>query len=223
MKTLSYFWRMLIAPRRTALALAQEPSLRHAAALVLSYGLALSLGFSISALQQDYPPPPDTLAVWIRTWGEFTMLPFLKIPPENYRAFQAVIMLPLALAIWMLMAGTAKLLSLLFRGKANYEQYLNLVGFGFFPFLWIAGILDIFYSGFLKPYTVPALNLEYGPLVRAFYVNFPPFEYVILFGLGAVYNGIGAWAAERWAFWKSALVGLLTFAWPMILLSMLLR
>ena len=197
MKTLSYFWRMIISPRKTSLALAQESSVRYSAMLVLGYGILMSLGFLISA--RDYPPPKETLDVWIRAWGEFTMLPFLKIPAESYRAFEAAIMIPLALTIWMLMAGTAKLLSILFRGKVRYEQYLNLLGFGFFPFLLIAGILDTIYSGYLKPFAVPALNLEYGAAARSFFLLFPPLEYTILYGLGGVYNGIASWTAERWA------------------------
>ncbi len=223
MKTLSYLWKMITSPRQTSQELAQENSIRFSAALVIGYGVFGSLGFLISALNRDYPPPKETLDVWIKTWGEFTMLPFLKIPEVNYRAFLAAIMIPLALAIWMLMAGTAKLLSILFRGKARYEQYLNLLGFGFFPFLWFAGILDMVYSGYLKPYAVPALNLEYGELARAFFLWFPPLEYTILFGLGGVFNGIATWTVEQWAIWKSVVVGMLTFTWPMILMMSLMR
>jgi hypothetical protein len=223
MKTLSYLWMMLKAPWRASQALAQEVRVRYAGALVLSYGIFGSLGFLLSAIQRDYPPPAETLEVWIQAWGEFAMLPFLKIPAENYRAFQAVIMIPLALAIWMLMAGTARLLALLFNGRVRYEQYLNLVGFGFFPFLWIAAILDLFYSGVLRSYAVPALNMEYGELARGFFLWFPPVEYMILYGLGGVYNGIAAQSTERWAAWKSVALGALTFLWPMLLISTLLR
>jgi hypothetical protein len=223
MKTFSYLWNMLKAPRRTSQALVEENRVRYAAALVLSYGVVNCLGMLLSALRHDYPPPPDVLAVWIKTWGEFTMLPFLKIPPENYRAFQAVIFIPLSLTIWMLMAGTAKLLSLLFKGKRSYEQFLNLLGFSFFPFLWIAAILDTIYSGYLKPFAVPALNNEYGPLAQIFFQLFPPLEYTILYGLGAVYNAIAVQTAERWAAWKSVVVGALTFAWPILLITALLR
>jgi hypothetical protein len=223
MKTLTYLWKMLISPRRTSRELAEEPRVRYAAALVLAYGAALSLGFLIGAINHAYPPPPDVLAVWIKTWGEFTMLPFLKIPAENYRAFLAIIMIPLSLTIWMLMAGTAKLLSLLFKGNARYEQYLNLMGFGFFPFLWIAAILDLIYSGLLEPLALPALNLQYGAWARAFFLWFPPLEYTILYGLGGIYNGIAAQTAERWAVWKSVAVGVLTFIWPFLLITALLR
>lgn len=223
MKTLSYLWRMIKAPGRTCRELAEEARVRYAGALVLDYGIFGSLGFLLSTLKRDYPPPAETLEMWIKTWGEFTMLPFLKIPPEHYRAFLAVIMIPLAVTIWMLMAGTAKLLSLLFKGKVRYEQYLNLVGFGFFPFLWVAGILDVIYSGYLKPFAIPALNMEYGALAKAFFQWFPPLEYTILFGLGGLYNGIGTQTAEHWAVWKSVVVGALTFVWPMLLNMVLMR
>jgi hypothetical protein len=58
MKTFFYLWNMLIAPRRTSQALVDESRVRYAAALVLSYGLFNSLGFLLSALRHDYPPPP---------------------------------------------------------------------------------------------------------------------------------------------------------------------
>jgi cytochrome c biogenesis protein CcdA len=186
MTLFSFLWKMLIAPRSTSRALVEESRVRYAAALVLSYGIFNSLGFLISALRHEYPPPPEVLQVWIRTWGEYAMLPFLKIPPEQYRMFQAIILIPLSLAIWMLMAGTARLLALLFNGKVHYEGYLNLTGFGFFTFLWIAAILDTIYSGYLRQFAVPALNMEYGTAIRAFFVWFPPLEYVILYGLGVL-------------------------------------
>lgn len=223
MRTLSYMWGMLHSPRRTSQELSRLSSIRHSAALVISYGIFCGLGFLISAIKRDYPPPPETLQVWIDAWGQFTMLPFLKIPEENYRAVLAAILIPLALMIWMLMAATARLLSITLRGKASFDQYLNLTGFGFFPFLWIAAVLDLIYSNLLRPFAVPALTLEYGPLAREFFLLFPPLEYMILCGLGGVYNGIAAGIAERWAAWKSILVGALTFAWPTILIALLLR
>jgi hypothetical protein len=223
MMTLNYLWKILKGPRQGFSELCTEGKVRYAGVLVLSYGIINSLGFLISALKHDYPPPPETLDVWIKTWGEFTMLPFLKIPPENYRLFQAIILIPLALSIWMLMAGTGKLLSLLFQGKASYENYLNLLGFGTFTFLWIAAILDMIYSGFLEPLVVPALNDEFGSLVKGFFLWYPPLEYMLLYGLAGVYNGIGTQMAERWAIWKSVVVGVLTFAWPTMLIAVLLR
>ena len=79
------------------------------------------------------------------------------------------------------------------------------------------------YSGYLKPFAIPALNMEYGALAKAFFQWFPPLEYTILFGLGGLYNGIGTQTAEHWAVWKSVVVGALTFVWPMLLNMVLMR
>jgi hypothetical protein len=223
MKTLVMIRFMLLSPRRTSRALRNERNIAPSFWLVLGYGGLVALGFLISALQRDYPPPPETLAVWIAAWGEFTMLPFLKISPENYRPFEAILMLPLALAIWMLMAGSGRLLSILFGGRVSYEAYLNLFGLAFFPFLLLAAVLDTIYSGFLDPFIVPALQNVYGPLARIFFTNFPPLMYIIVLGLGAVYNSIAVHSAEGFGWLKAILSGFIAFAWAILLLTVLLR
>ena len=225
---LRYLVGVIPHPRLTFEALAKDASIRPAAALVLGYGTLSGSMFLISFLRGNWPPPPDELSVWVSAWGEFTQLPFLKIPAEQYRLFQAILMLPLVLAIWMLMAATARLLGTLLGGRASFDQYLKVLGFSFFTFWLLAHILDTAYNLLLGPYLVPAIQGEYGPLAGAFVRNFPPLLYVILFGLAGVYNGIAAQTAERqagvsYAMWKPALVGLLTFAWPMVLVSALLR
>jgi len=225
---LRYFWGAITRPRATFTKLAQETSIRTAAALVLGFGVVSGLMFFVSYQLRNWPPPSAELNIWISVWGEFTQLPFLKIPAEQYRLFLAIIMLPLVLAIWMLMASTARLLGILFGGKASFDQYLNLFAFSFFTFWVLAHALDSSYNLLLGPYLVPAIQGEYGTLASAFVRNFPPLLYTILFSLAGVYNGLAAHTAERlagvsFAFWKCTLVGLLTFAWPMILVSALLR
>jgi hypothetical protein len=151
------------------------------------------------------------------------MLPFLKIPPESYRLFVALIALPLVLAIWMLMAGTAKLLSLLLGGCASYEQYLFITAFCFFPFWILAAILDTIFSGVIDGYVLQALIGQFGPFATAFWTSFPIFFYTILYGLGGVWIGISAAGVEAFKWWKAAPIALFTFAWPMLLMSVLLR
>jgi hypothetical protein len=223
MRTLVYIRYMLLSPRRTSRALRNERNIAPSFWLVLGYGALVGLGFLSSALQKDYPPPPETLAVWVAAWGEFTMLPFLKILPENYRLFEAILMLPLALAIWMLMAGSGRLLSILFGGRVSYEAYLNLFGLAFFPFLLLAAVLDMIYSGFLDPFIIPALQNVYGPLARLFFTNFPPLMYTLVLGLGMVYNIVAVRSAEGFSWPKAALSGFVAFAWANLLLTMLLR
>lgn len=99
---------MLTHPGRTGKELASETSLKPVATLVIAFGILYGSLFLKSYLAHDYPPPPEELAVWVEHWGEAVMLPFFNIPAEIYRGFQAAIMLPFALALWMLMGGTAR-------------------------------------------------------------------------------------------------------------------
>ena len=177
----------------------------------------------ISHVKADYPPPPDELNIWIETWGEFAMLPFVKIPAEKYRLAQAIFMIPMVIAIWILMAGSAKTLSILFNGKVAFRQYLNLFGFSFFVF-WIMGsILDTIYSGILGEIVLNALKLEYGQYVKIFVTYFPSIMWVGVLSLGGIYNAIVIHETERFSFTKSALMGMVTFVWPIVLISTLVR
>jgi hypothetical protein len=190
----------------------------------LLYGLA----FYLSHLAHDYPPAPDVLKVWISTWGEFAMLPVMKIPPESYRLFLPYASLPLALAAWMLMGGSAFLVSRLTGGKVRYECYLSLCAFGFFPIWILSTLLDMVYNTLLGDHIVPALTGQYGALARDFYQNFPVFEYTLLFGLAGILIGAGSYGADRAAgsrsaVWKAALTGWIAFTWPTLLVAVLVR
>jgi hypothetical protein len=216
-------FRILISPFRTAKALPASVRVHPAALLVLGAGLFMASGTLVSYLNHSYPPPPDVLKIWINTWGEFLMLPFLKIPAESYRLFTAIIMIPLVFAMWMLMAGTAKLLSLLMRGHASYEQYLIITAFGFFPFWILAGIIDTIFSGVIDGYVLQALTGQLGSFATAFWINFPKFFYTILYALGGVWIGISTAGVESFKWWKAIPIALFCFGWPMLLITVLLR
>jgi len=215
--------RYFISPFRTAKALTAFPPIRPAALLVLGTSLFLAAGMLVSYLNGDYPPAPDVLKIWIDTWGEYVMLPFLKIPAESYRLFLAIITVPLAFAMWMLMAGTAKLISLLLGGRASYEQYLVITAFGFFPFWLLAGIIDAIFSGVIDGYVLRALTGQLGSFATVFWASFPVYFYTILYGLGGVWIGIGVAGVERFRWWKIILLALFSFGWPMLLMSTLMR
>jgi hypothetical protein len=214
---------MLAHPARTGKALAAEKSLRPVAIFVIVFGLLQSLIFLISYLAHDYPPSPEVLAVWVEHWGEGVMLPFFNIPVESYRGFQAAIMLPFALAIWMLMGGTARLIASLLGGKQEYETYLRITGFTFFTIWLIASFLDFLYSGVFKEIVLKGLQGEYGPMVDILLQSFMPVEYILLYGLAAINIAIGARTIEQFAWWKAAIVGITAFAWPMALVSSVVR
>ena len=183
--------KMIIAPRKTTRDLLAEKLLKWPLAIVLGLGLAGSLGFLFSHLQHAYPPPKEM----IEAWGKFAMLPFFNIPAESYRLFLAQIMIPFLLGIWILMAGSARLLS----------------------------ILDMIYSGLMFGMIMSALRNEYGPVVRQLFVLYPMFFWPAALGLAGIYNGIVCQEGEGWMWWKSGLVAAVTFFWPMVLISFTLR
>jgi hypothetical protein len=221
MYTSSY--RILLSPFRSARALPASVRVRPAALLVMGTGLFMAAAMFVSYLNHAYPPAPDVLKIYVDTWGEFVMLPFLKIPSESYRLFMAVIFVPLAFAIWMLMAGTAKLISLLMGGRASYEQYLVITAFSFFPFWMLAGIIDSIFSGVIDGYVLQALTGQFGPFAAAFWSNFPKFFYTFLYGLGGVWIGMSTAGAESFKWWKAVPITLFSFGWPMLLMSVLVR
>jgi hypothetical protein len=214
---------MLVHPRRTSRELAQDTSLHSASVVVLSFGLITALLFLVSHLRHDYPPPASQLDVWIETWGEFAMLPFLKIPAETYRLTLALVMLPLSVSIWILMAGTAWLFARLAGGSLSFDQYLNIFGHSFFVFWIIGQFLDLAYSVLLSPWELPALRGEYGPGAYTCFAAFPSVQWFVMLTLGAIYNGIAAHELERYSSCKAVLVAGATFIWPIVLISALLR
>ncbi|MBN1581395.1 MAG: hypothetical protein JXA89_11900 [Anaerolineae bacterium] len=224
MEPLIKLCKMIIHPKRTSREILQDTkSIRQATTIVIGFGAVLTLLFLISHLTQDYPPPADELATWIETWGEFPMLPFLKIPAEQYRLAQALFGLPLVLAIWILMAGSARLLSVAFKGQVPYEQYLSLFGFSFFAF-WILGqILDITYSAILEDAILRALRMEYGAAIKEIVALFPAVMWTGVLTLGGIYNGIVTYESEGFSAIKAGAIAMATFVWPIVLISVLIR
>lgn len=221
-RSLALLPKTVVHPRRTAREFLSERTIYPSLIVVLGFAVLESLLSLISYLAGSYPPPPEVLKIWIEAWGEFAMLPFIRVPAESYRLAMAVFMVPLMLAIWMLMAGSARLLSILF-GRVSFDGYLNLLGFSFFAFFIIAVFLDALVNGVFGGFELAALRGEYGPLLRSVFVAFPAVEYTVLFGLGGVYNAIVAREAEGYSIPKTAVVGFVTFLWPMVLVSLLLR
>ena len=221
-RTLRYAFEMVAHPRRTTDRLLQEP-IGPALWLVLGYAVFMSAGFLLSHLARDYPPPPDVLATWTDAYGAFYILPFVNIPAESYRLTLAIISTPLVLMVWMLMAASARLLTIAFHGSATFDQYLSLFAFAFFPF-WIAvSLADMIFSGPLDPLVLRALRAEYGPLAQQVAANFMPIAYTALFGLGGVYCGGVAARANGFSLLKSAVIGFSTFIWPMATGALLIR
>jgi hypothetical protein len=214
---------MLFHPKQTGKELAASLSLKPIAFFVIAFGLLQSLMFLVSYIKQDYPPPPEVLAIWVEHWGEGVMLPFFNIPAESYRGFQAAIMLPFCLAIWMLMGGTGRLLARLFGGKHSFETYLRITGFAFFTVWLLSAFLEFLYSSTFNEHVLRGLQGEFGPFVDALLQYYPPVLYTLLYGLAGVNITLATRTIEDFPWWKAALVGVATFAWPMALVSSVVR
>jgi hypothetical protein len=163
------------------------------------------------------------LEAWIEAWGEFAMLPLVKIPAERYRLAQAIAMVPFSLAVWILMAGSASVLSALFRGRMTFVQYANLFGHSFYAFWILATLADLLYSTLMGDYLLRALRFEYGALARGLVASTPTVLWTGAVGLGAIYNGIMAHESEGYSWPQAALVALATGFWPILLISLLIR
>ncbi len=222
-KALSRLWHIWFRPRQTARELLADPALSPALAVVVGFGALMSLLLVRSHLAGAYPPPPDVLATWVDAWGELAMLPLVKIPPEHYRLALAIGFIPLSLAAWILMAGSAALLSIAFRGRLGFAEYLRLFAFSFFPAWIAASAIDAVFSGPLAPSVLSALRGEHGPGVRQLVIAFPMVVYPAVLGLGAVYNAIAAFEGERFGILRSAAIGAASAAWPIALTALLLR
>ena len=211
--------KIIIAPRQTARELLAEKSLKWPLIIVLLLGFISSVGFYFSYLQHAYPPPREM----IEAWGDFAMLPFFKIPAESYRLFLAQIMVPFLLGIWILMAGSARLISILLGGKVTYKQYLILFAYSFFSFYLVASILDAIYSGLMSGMILAALRNEYGPVLRQAFIIYPMIFWPTALVLAGIYNGIVCQEGEGWHWWKSVVVAAVTFIWPIVLISFIMR
>jgi hypothetical protein len=207
---------MIFHPYRTGRQLAKEPRIRYAFWLVFSVSAITALLTFRSYLAGEYPPSPEMLALWIKTWGEFAMVPFIKIPMESYRLFTTLIEIPIAITIWMLAAGTARLLTRLFGEKLDFDQFLNLLAFTIFPFWFISGLMDGAYQLILKPHQFAALSGQLGSLTQGLYTWYPQIMYPVVQGLGALFLGFAIHANEGLRVWKTALIAFFAFTWVII-------
>ena len=68
----------------------------------------------------------------------FLSTSLLAIDPYYYVLLQAVVFPLLFFVMWVMMAASAWLISIFFRGKVTFKQYLVLLGHSFFPFFILA-------------------------------------------------------------------------------------
>lgn len=223
MKILQYISGMVFHPRKTSRELVKEKTIWQGMAFVGVFSLLFAVLFLIGYLKKLYPPEATTLALWVKTWGEFAMLPVLPIPPEQYRLFMAIGMVPLGLLLWLAAAGIMKRFSLLFKGTLLLKQYLNIEAFGFFPFWLLAFLTDTVYSSTFGANRNAALMGELGSFMKGFVTWFPQLMYPFWFGLGSIVLGVAIHATEKFPWWKCAIAAFGAFIPILAAVMLLLR
>jgi hypothetical protein len=121
----------------------------------------------------------------------FLLTSFLKIDPYYYVLLQAIVFPLLFFVTWVMMAASARLISIFFRGKVTFKQYLVLLGHSFFPFFilamlfpsinWTALIgLGAIYNG------IVAQETEGYPFWKAIFVSIATVIWPILLVINAI-------------------------------------
>ncbi len=222
-ETFAPLWRVVVRPRRTIAALLDRPGFGRALSVVLVFGVLVGLLFLCSAMWHDFPPTGEEFKVWIAAYGEGSMVPFVNVPIGSYRLFLAEIMVPFALAMWLLMAGTARVIGGLMDGKGSFDDYLRTFAYTFFAWWLIAQAADIAFSALAGARLTPMLRGDYGSGWRALAVVYPPAVWVGALTMGGVYNAIAAKISESFGWAKAAVIGAVTLAWPIVMISALVR
>ena len=211
-KTLAYLSGTLLHPRRTARLVLAEESIRLALGVVMWFGILFGLALLWTQLTRTYPFPAEQVRVWNDAWNDFAIQPFIKVDPAAYRLAQAIFILPLVLAIWVLMAGTARLMAILFHGKRTFDEYLKSVWIQLFA-VWAATlIVDNLYNSILQFVIVPHLPVQPPSLERALVVYLPSMVGILGILLAGVYNALVTREAEQFSWPKAAAVGLATLS-----------
>ncbi|MBS1249166.1 MAG: hypothetical protein MAG431_00739 [Chloroflexi bacterium] len=59
--------------------------------------------------------------------------------------------------------------------------------------------------------------------MKAIVVNYPPVVWTAILTLGGIYNAIVTQESEGYSWGQAVLTGLVTFVWPIVLISTLIR
>lgn len=223
MNNVSPLWRVIVAPRRTITELLDRSTFRGALAVVVGFGAVVGLLFLRSALARDWPPPPGEFKTWIDAYGEFSQVPFVKIPIEQYRLVQAIGMVPFVFAVWLLMAGTARVLTGLMGGRTSFDRYLTVFAYTYFAWWIVATVGDMGFSLAAGARFTPMLRGEYGQFWRLVTCTWQPMIWVVSVTLGGAYNAWAVKIADGFGWLKAAIVGAATAAWPIVLISLFVR
>ncbi len=92
--------------------------------------------------------------------------PFIPIPKEVYRLWEAFFILPLYLAAWVLTAGLARTAGKTLGGAGSLKDNLNVLGYSYFVPLLFFAVADFFLIGPAYSWKLAAISGLYGPMIQ---------------------------------------------------------
>ena len=105
--------------------------------------------------------------------GMFGIEPLVPIPKETYRLWENLFILPMYLAAWVLLAGSARLVGKAFLGKGSLKQNLNVLGFAYFVPLYFFVVFDFLLIGPAYSWNLAASRGLYGAELERFARTLP--------------------------------------------------
>jgi len=150
--------------------------------------------------------------------------PFIPIPKETYRLWEALFILPMYLTAWILLAGFASLVGKAFGGKGSFRENLNVLGFAHFVPLYFFVVFDFFLVGSAYSWNLAASRGLYGVELQSF-ARTQGFLYVgIPFGVWApILTVIAIKTTQKISLWKAMAVTLIAMIPANALFTILIR
>lgn len=185
---------------------------------VIVFGSLAAITYFVSYLYGASTTLEEVYAGW------FFTEPFIPIPKDTYRLWEALFILPMYLTCWILLAGFARLVAKPFGGKGSFKENLNVLGFAYFVPLYFFVIFDFFLIGPAYSWNLAAARGLYGIEIQRFATAIG-FLYIGLpFGVWApILAVMGIKSAERISLWRAVPVTLIAMIPAMALFSILIR
>ena len=212
-----YFWGTIAHPRKTFPQILSEKSISVGLAPVLVFGFLAAVTYLVSYLYGASLTIEELYA------GSFFTEPFIPIPKETYRLWEAMFILPMYLTAWLSLAGFARLATKAFGGERSFREYLNVLGFAYFVPLYFFVAFDFFLVGPAYSWNLAASRGLYGTELQSFakilgllYVGIP-------FSWAPVLAFVGIKSTERVSWWKAVVITVIALIPPNALFTLLIR
>lgn len=217
-RLIRYFWGTITCPQKTFQRIQSEKSILVGLTPVIVLGVLAGITYFVSYLYGASVTMEEIAA------GSFFTEPFIPIPKDTYRLWEAFFILPMYLIAWVLLAGFAYLVTKHFKAKRSFKEILNVLGFAYFVPLYFFVIFDFFLVGPAYSWNLAALRGFYGEGIQSFMEVLEVAYIAIPFGvLAPVLTVIAIKNTQKISLWKSVVVTLIAMIPPIALFAIFIR